>query len=250
MRYVICLRNPVDVAASLKARKEERVPLDQGVDLWFTYVQAALSATAGHPREFVFYEDVMADPEPVVGRLARFIGTPPRTTTRGGGRASRSARAHRGPVAPPDRYGANVVDAGGIPFHVKALYLALRQFVPSAESVETEVLDLVGRYADSAGRRLTKLAADRDGGASSFASASKAWSANEAELPPPPPNSGSPSITSSRRSSTGRGPSCGGWEAVAASFDSRARSGNRRGCSPRRRRGPVGAPRSGRRRPR
>ena len=75
MRYVICLRNPLDVAASLRARNRRRpVPFEQGIELWLTYVRAALAATAGHPRHLVFYEDLMADPEPVVRELARFIG--------------------------------------------------------------------------------------------------------------------------------------------------------------------------------
>ena len=74
MHYVICLRNPLDVAASLEARKVEPLPPEQGVGLWLAYVRAALAATTGHPRRLIFYEDLMADPEPVVRRLGSFIG--------------------------------------------------------------------------------------------------------------------------------------------------------------------------------
>jgi hypothetical protein len=156
MRYVICLRNPLDVAASLGARKVEPLPFEQGVELWLTYVHAALAATAGHRRQLVFYEDLMADHEPVVGRLARFIGRRRSDATEPQARAeirvavSEGLWHHRAAVS-------SVVDATGLAFHVKAFYLALRQFVPGPESVGTEVLDLFGAYAADAGRKLAEL---------------------------------------------------------------------------------------------
>jgi hypothetical protein len=160
MRYVICFRNPLDVAASLETREEEPVPFEQGIGLWLTYVRGALAHTAGHPRELVFYEDLMADPGPVVDRLARFIGRPRSAAAKPDTRAEiRAAVAeglwhHRTTV--PD-----VVDATGLAFHVKALYLALRLFVPGEESVGAEVLDLFGAYAADAGHRLAQLDASR-----------------------------------------------------------------------------------------
>ena len=59
MRYLICLRNPLDVAASLERR--DGFSLEKSVDLWLTYVMSAVQHTAGRPRLFVFYEDVMDD---------------------------------------------------------------------------------------------------------------------------------------------------------------------------------------------
>jgi hypothetical protein len=158
MRYVICLRNPIDVAASAGAsnRDDDSVPFEQGVDLWLTYVRGALAATAGHPRHLVFYEDLMADPEPVVRSLARFIG---RRKTSEAESEIRSAITvavseglwhHRTPVH-------NVVDASRLPFHVKAFYLALRQFVPGVEAVGAEALDLLGAYAADAADQATRL---------------------------------------------------------------------------------------------
>lgn len=72
MRYVICLRNPIDVAASLERR--DGMPVGAGLELWRIYVTAALASTAGHPRLFVRYEDFFADRSAVAGRLARFVG--------------------------------------------------------------------------------------------------------------------------------------------------------------------------------
>jgi glycosyltransferase involved in cell wall biosynthesis len=72
MRYVICLRNPVDVAASLARR--DGMPLEQGVELWLAYVSAALANTAGKPRLLVPYESYFEDPHAAASRLARFAG--------------------------------------------------------------------------------------------------------------------------------------------------------------------------------
>ena len=159
MRYVICLRNPVDVAASLAARKDDSVPFAQGIELWLTYARAALAATVGQRPEFVFYEDLMADPESVVTRLARFIGHEADAAEPEARAAIRVAMSsglwHQRTTVP------NVVDTGGLAFHVKALYLAMRQFVPGPESVGIAVLDLLAAYASDAGSHLAQLEADR-----------------------------------------------------------------------------------------
>ncbi|HEY8808984.1 MAG TPA: glycosyltransferase [Solirubrobacterales bacterium] len=71
-RYVICLRNPLDVASSLQRR--DGMPLQQGIGLWRAYVIAALLNTSGRPRLFVPYENHFDDPHGTVERLARFAG--------------------------------------------------------------------------------------------------------------------------------------------------------------------------------
>jgi hypothetical protein len=158
MRYVICLRNPLDVAASAGARNraDDTVPFEQGVELWLTYVRGALANTAGHPRHLVFYEDLMTDPEPVVRELAEFIGLDTsgdaesdlRTAI---GIAVTGGLWHHQTAVP------NVIDASRLPFHVKAYYLALRQFVQGVETVGSEALDLLGAYAAAAGGQKAQL---------------------------------------------------------------------------------------------
>lgn len=74
MRYIICLRNPVDVARSLENR--DGFLLEKSFGLWLTYVSAALKHTEGRPRLVVFYEDLMAQPLNELQRLAEFIGKP------------------------------------------------------------------------------------------------------------------------------------------------------------------------------
>jgi hypothetical protein len=158
MRYVICLRNPLDVAASAGARNraDDLVPFEQGIELWLTYVRAAFASTAGHPRHLVFYEDLMTDPEPLVRGLAHFIGldssgdaeSDVRTAT--GIAVTGGLWHHRTPVP-------NVVDTSRLPFHVKAYYVALRQFVKGVETVGPETLDLLGVYAAAAGNQQAQL---------------------------------------------------------------------------------------------
>jgi hypothetical protein len=159
MRYVICLRNPIDVAASLEAREDEPIPFDDGIALWLRYVGASFEATAGHQRLLVFYEDLMADPGAVIRRLAEFIGRDESDLDANDRSAidaavSESLWHYRTPVA-------NVVDAPALGFHVKALYLALRLFVPNVQALGSEVLDLFGAYVSEAGRDAAQLEATR-----------------------------------------------------------------------------------------
>jgi len=76
MRYIICLRNPVDVARSLEHR--DNLSVEKSSDLWFTYVSSALNYTEGKPRLVIFYEDLMDDCPRELQRLADFLGKPER----------------------------------------------------------------------------------------------------------------------------------------------------------------------------
>ncbi len=76
MRYLICLRNPVDVARSLAHR--DSFSAAKSSYLWLTYVSAALNHTEGKPRLVIFYEDLMDDCLRELQRLAEFLGEPER----------------------------------------------------------------------------------------------------------------------------------------------------------------------------
>jgi hypothetical protein len=74
VRYVICLRNPPDVIASLTLpRPKSR--WDTG-NLWLTYVASALVHTSGRPRLLLPYEDYFRDWRGTVERLLGFAGRP------------------------------------------------------------------------------------------------------------------------------------------------------------------------------
>lgn len=72
MRYVICLRNPIDVAASLERR--DGMPIEQGLELWCSYMGAALAGTERRRRLLVSYESFFTDRAGTAARLARFVG--------------------------------------------------------------------------------------------------------------------------------------------------------------------------------
>ena len=76
MRYIICLRNPVDVARSLEQR--DSLSAEKSSNLWLTYISSALSHTEGKPRLLIFYEDLMDDCLRELPRLAGFLGKPER----------------------------------------------------------------------------------------------------------------------------------------------------------------------------
>jgi hypothetical protein len=76
MRYVLCLRNPVDVAHSL-AHRNSFSP-EKTSSLWLAYVTSALQHSDGRARLIVFYEDLINDWKRELHRLAAFLGMPER----------------------------------------------------------------------------------------------------------------------------------------------------------------------------
>lgn len=128
MRYVLCLRNPVDVAGSLTDRNE--FPPERGFELWLTYVASALGHTAGAPRILLFYEDFMSDWRGEMRRLAEFAGRSSAAEAADVQRAaedfvSRDLQHH---TALP----VEIVSDETVPFPARALYLVLRLYVDRA----------------------------------------------------------------------------------------------------------------------
>lgn len=74
MRCVICLRDPLEVAASLRER--DGIEIEAGVAHWARYMAAALVNSAGQPRLVVGYESYFQDATGAARRLARFVGRP------------------------------------------------------------------------------------------------------------------------------------------------------------------------------
>lgn len=73
MDYVLCVRNPADVAASLAKRDTEDVSFEESVALWLLYVRAALENTRGSRRLILRYEDYFLDTDRQLKRLAAFV---------------------------------------------------------------------------------------------------------------------------------------------------------------------------------
>jgi hypothetical protein len=76
MRYVLCLRNPVDVAHSLANRNG--FSAEKSSSLWLTHVTSALQHSDGFPRLTVFYEDLIDNLPRELSRLAAYLGMPDR----------------------------------------------------------------------------------------------------------------------------------------------------------------------------
>ncbi len=73
--YVIMLRRPSEVAASLKAR--DGFEMSRGLSLWASYTMAAERATRGSARVFVTFDDLLRSWQGALTRVAEAAGRPP-----------------------------------------------------------------------------------------------------------------------------------------------------------------------------
>ncbi len=130
IHYVICMRSPAEVAASLEQR--EGLPMEQSIRLWQIYTAAAIEHTAGLPRHFIFYEGVIDSPCEEVSRLARFLG-------RSEALAQPDIRAAIDDFLEPELHRhrtslINTLDNPNILYPAKALYFAVRLAASNKES--------------------------------------------------------------------------------------------------------------------
>jgi hypothetical protein len=73
MDYIICVRNPVDVAASLTRRGIHELDFDVCLLLWMRYTQAAIDGTSGARRLILHYEDYFRARDRQLERLSTFV---------------------------------------------------------------------------------------------------------------------------------------------------------------------------------
>lgn len=163
MRYVICLRNPLDVALSLQRRNG--FSLEEGSWLWLKYVTASIQHTAGQPRHWVWYEDAMQNPEKIISQLAQFLRKSKELDRNHIASILKCVDSnlchHRTSVI-------DVINSAHIPFPAKALYATLRVYAPLLTLGEGEAEDIilslalqaereVGMYRPNFTRRFLKL---------------------------------------------------------------------------------------------
>jgi hypothetical protein len=72
LRVVICLRNPIEVALSLKARNF--FSIERGLSLWLEYNERLLEAIPRERRMVTHYVSFFDDPDGEAARLATFAG--------------------------------------------------------------------------------------------------------------------------------------------------------------------------------
>jgi hypothetical protein len=166
LRFVICLRNPIDTADSISpapGRKQDdafyysrRGPkLERAYGLWGTYVASALANTAGQPRLLVSYDDHFDRRQATVERLARFVGRKPPAP---GSEADRCMEEFVDPElrhyrTPPSQ----VPGDGRLPENVVSLYLMselLRLVAPLPGKPGGAGFDALQESVDNHARRL------------------------------------------------------------------------------------------------
>lgn len=76
VNYVLCLRDPLDVACSLGAR--DGFSLSKGVGVWIGYLMTAIEVLSRRSRRFavVSYDQMLANPSDQLARLSHFLGLP------------------------------------------------------------------------------------------------------------------------------------------------------------------------------
>ena len=72
LRFVICVRNPLEVALSLKRRNQNSYSL--GLSLWEQYYSAVLDAVPSDRRIITHYDSYFSDPAGELGRVCKFVG--------------------------------------------------------------------------------------------------------------------------------------------------------------------------------
>ncbi|MHC4944565.1 MAG: glycosyltransferase [Planctomycetota bacterium] len=142
MKYILALRNPLDVARSLQ--KADDIPIAFGLTYWHRAMHAVLKNTAGQDRLLVFYDDIMEDWPAELDRIARFIGRSDEAATkevRNQVSAFVEGRLHRNRTTTID-----VLQDKEVTFTAQSLYMALRACVNSGANGFDGALD---HFADS-----------------------------------------------------------------------------------------------------
>jgi hypothetical protein len=170
MRYVMCVRNPGAVVASLTRR--DGMSSEKAERLWLAHIQSSLAHTSGQSRMFVFYEDIINDWATELRRMAAFIGRPERAEdpcvhASVGEFLERELCHHRMSME-------DLADNQRISFAAKGLYLALRGHAPRDTPVDAAfladragpsvqaTLDLLGARALETWDRTVAVIAERD----------------------------------------------------------------------------------------
>lgn len=141
LQFVVCVRNPLDVAHSLHSR--DGFSFAKSIQLWLQYTTAALTHSIGHPRLLIFYEDCIEHPHTAVERLANFLGQPDVTAQPSSQEAvhefiDTALQHHRNPVL-------DVTPETRITVLARALYLALKIYASVEEHSNQAASDEAAR---------------------------------------------------------------------------------------------------------
>lgn len=141
MRFVICIRNPLEVARSLE--KRNNIAVRKGVSLWYHYVRTSIEDTEGSQRIFSFFDDFFENGSVEIERLLRFCELPiPANDSGLKSAVSTELRHHTSALQ-------SLLEEPRITSECKHFYLGLRALLPSHVSRVEGVGD--GHDQDAAG---------------------------------------------------------------------------------------------------
>ena len=127
MRYILCFRNPIDVARSLESR--QLLPPGRTFQVWLEYVEAALRNTDGEDRIVFSYEDLLNHTEHELVRLSSFLGA---TARLDGDKRAQSARSFVDKELHHHRTStAETINNSSLPLGGRAVFVALRHLIDS-----------------------------------------------------------------------------------------------------------------------
>jgi hypothetical protein len=135
MRFVICLRSPLEVARSLEERN--RISIEKGASLWYRYTRDSLEDTNGCPRILTFFEDFFGAGFGEIDRVIEFCGLQ---------KPEASSETHRAVAAELRHHSSEIPDLlkeSRVSRECKLLYIGLRallspHFVPAGSSREQQ----------------------------------------------------------------------------------------------------------------
>jgi hypothetical protein len=105
LRFVVCIRHPLEVALSLKRRNQ--VSYSLGISLWQAYYEALLDAVPADRVLFTHYDAHFQDADRELDRIVGFAGLDPEATA--------AARAARNPALRHHRLGTTLAEADVAP---------------------------------------------------------------------------------------------------------------------------------------
>jgi hypothetical protein len=118
LRFVICVRSPLDVAKSLVSRNQ--LAIDHGVHLWSCYMRAAIQETEGYSRLLVFYENFFGASGTEARGLLKFCGLDSTCSQAVLGSGVRSKLRHHNSEI------SELLDDSAVLSYSKLLYIGLR----------------------------------------------------------------------------------------------------------------------------
>jgi GT2 family glycosyltransferase len=159
--FVLVVRNPLEVAASLKER--DGCALSRGLMMWLRHTLDAERETRAHPRVIVSYERLLHDWESVARTIADRLEIPwPRLSNRTRAEVERFLSAEHRHFEMSER---DLLRHTAVVEWVKSAYAELRRAADSDEAPNREALDEITRLADDAdvayGPIIGELEADR-----------------------------------------------------------------------------------------